>query len=382
MNGLRLGGRLLRHAQQTSKYTGRRLLSTSGRNAAAFAVARPLVLGAITAAGVYGLYREVGGSDGLLQTVQAAAKAGGTPQPNVYSQTKDHAVYIWIHLNPDADFKACAKAAANLQQDVEAVSPAADSDEDDEIWAGVGFGPKFYSQVWGKAKKSFTYPHRKGAHGDLPSTGGDIFIHAKSNSVSKLYELTKRVIDQMPRAAVRDWSDTYSFVFRNGRDLSGFIDGTENRADEDERFEVAVNKETGGSYCITQRWIHKFDDIKKEKDATLSKFVGRSMDDSVELPVKPASSHVARMTGGHAFDHPKKFEIVRQSMPYGTVSGESGLFFIGFAAAPENFEFMLERMVGGGGGGDRVNDDIMRITRAVSGTYWYFPPAEQLRKLQ
>lgn len=67
-------------------------------------------------------------------------------------------------------------------------------------------------------------------------------------------------------------------------------------------------------------------------------------------------------------------------MPYGTVSGESGLFFIAFAKSPENFEFMLERMVGAGG--DNVSDDVMRITTAVSGTYWYFPSMEELKKLQ
>lgn len=36
---------------------------------------------------------------------------------------------------------------ADLQKLVDKVAPPADRDEDDEIWAGVGFGPNFYSQV-------------------------------------------------------------------------------------------------------------------------------------------------------------------------------------------------------------------------------------------
>ena len=48
---------------------------------------------------------------------------------------------------------------------------------------------------------------------------------------------------------------------------------------------------------------------------------------------------------GADFQAKKPFEIVRQSMPYGTVGGHgsSGLFFIGFAASPEKFEYMLDR---------------------------------------
>ena len=62
-----------------------------------------------------------------------------------------------------------------------------------------------------------------------------------------------------------------------------------------------------------------------------------------------------RCVPGAGFASPKPLEIVRQSMPFGTVGGESGLFFIGFAAKPDNFEVTL---VGGGvqcssGGGQK-----------------------------
>lgn len=60
---------------------------------------------------------------------------------------KQHALYLWIHVKPEANPKACAKAVAALPKMVDAVCPPAMRDEDDEIWAGVGFGPNFYSQV-------------------------------------------------------------------------------------------------------------------------------------------------------------------------------------------------------------------------------------------
>lgn len=55
--------------------------------------------------------------------------------------------------------------------------------------------------------------------------GGDIFIHAKSDSMGKLFELAQLIQLSLPKNSVAKFSDVYAFVFREGRDLSGFIDG-------------------------------------------------------------------------------------------------------------------------------------------------------------
>lgn len=56
----------------------------------------------------------------------------------VISQKKDEGVFLWIHLKPTADHKACGKIVAQLQKHVDALSPPDSRDESDEIWAGVG----------------------------------------------------------------------------------------------------------------------------------------------------------------------------------------------------------------------------------------------------
>ncbi|KAK3606599.1 hypothetical protein CHS0354_001565 [Potamilus streckersoni] len=312
-----------------------------------------------------------------VQSVSAA----GTPQaqPSVWSQGKDHALYLWIELSHDANAKEVAKVAARLQKLVDMVTDPSMRDESDEIWAGVGFGPNFYKQIGGKVKESYTYSHRKGVHGEMPSSAGDVFIHAKCNTVSKLFELAHLFIKSLPPGSVKNAEDIYSFVYKNGRDLSGFIDGTENPADDDSRQKVAVNKETGGSYVITQKWIHDLKVINSQQDKTLESWVGRLKSDSTEISKKSITSHVARMTGGSNVQK-KPFEIVRQSMPFGTVTGESGLFFIGYAASPENFNYMLDRMVGAGD--DPHSDDIMRLSRNVKGTFWYFPGVAELKRFE
>jgi len=253
-------------------------------------------------------------------------------------------------------------------------------DEEDEVWAGVGFGEDFYKKIASKSPPSnYAYLHRKGELGEMPNTGGDIFVHAKSNNSSKLFELAQIIHRSLPKGSFMGFTDVYSFVYQNGRDLSGFIDGTENPADDDTRFQVAVNKDTGGSFCITQRWIHNLQMFNDTKDSTLEGIVGRARNDSTELKKKLATSHVARMTSGPAPGAPKPVQIVRQSMPYGTVGGESGLFFIAFAESPKNFDYMLDRMVGATD--DKLSDEVMRFGKCVAGSYWYFPSSEELKAL-
>lgn len=340
----------------------------------------------------YGAYRAWDSNrDKLLLAVKevqevvpsrAAVLAAGPPesQPSVYSPGKDHALYLWITLKPTANPKEVARAVARLQKYVDEVCDPSTRDEDDEVLAGVGFGPNFYQQVSGKTKEPYPYIYRKCQLGEMPSSPGDIFIHAKCNQVSKLFDLAQLVLKNLPCLSVQDYEDVYSFVYRNGRDLSGFIDGTENAAAEDDRREVAVEKATGGSYVITQKWIHDLHVINTEKEKTLESWVGRQRSDSVELQRKTITSHVARMTGGNALEQKKAFQIVRQSMPFGTLAEGAGLFFIAYAASPRSLDYMLDRMVGAGGDGHA--DDIMRLSKNVKGTYWYFPGVAELKKLE
>ena len=65
----------------------------------------------------------------------------------VWSATKDHALYLWIHLRPEANAKQCVKTVANLQRHVDSLTPKDLTDEDNEILAGVGFGPELLYKV-------------------------------------------------------------------------------------------------------------------------------------------------------------------------------------------------------------------------------------------
>ncbi|CAH8295508.1 unnamed protein product, partial [Schistosoma turkestanicum] len=96
---------------------------------------------------------------------------------------------------------------------------------------------------------------------------------------------------------------------------------------------------------------------------TKENWIGRTLDDSIELKNKPITSHVARMVGSADYDAPAKYKIVRQSQPYDI----------------KNFDFMLDRMTGDGD--DRKHDDVMRFTQCVTGNYWYFPSQPEFDRL-
>ncbi|RTG84707.1 uncharacterized protein DC041_0010934 [Schistosoma bovis] len=203
-----------------------------------------------------------------------------------------------------------------------------------EILYGVGFGIDYFRKISPRFRfrgiKNYEYRERSGKYGELPKTGGDIFVHAKCNDHGMLFDLAKSIIQNMPRGCVDKFEDIYGWVYRDRRDLSEFVD-----------------------------------------DETKEKWIGRTLKDSLELIRKPNTSHVARMVGSDEFEASKKYKIVRQSQPFGTLSGGAGLLFIAYAADTKNFDFMLDRMTGDSD--DKINDYIMVFSQCVTGNYWYFP---------
>jgi len=299
-------------------------------------------------------------------------------QFNITSDPKCNSLYLTIHLNPSADPCCVSKVAADIETLVCSVTDDCDPCDED-VDAGVGFGPNLYSQVMGKTCKNYYYTARKCANGEMPATGGDIFLHAKCNNRGKLFDLCKNYICSFPEGSICEFEDVYGFDYRCGRDLSGFQHGTSTRCDEDGRIDVAIECETRGSYALSMKWVHDFCVIRDENKTALEKYIGRDMDCGKELKCKAATSHVARMTGTTDNNVHPYYEMVNSSQSYGTLANDAGVHFLGFASDPAAFEFMLDQMVGAGC--DGCCDDVMKISKNVKGTYYYFPSRRELSAL-
>ena len=75
----------------------------------------------------------------------------------------------------------------------------------------------------------------------------------------------------------------------------------------------------------------------------------------------------------------EEVDILRHNMPFGTRSGESGTYFIGYARSPRVLEQMLENMFVGQPPGNY--DRLLDFTHPVTGTLFFAPSATFLDEI-
>ncbi len=209
-----------------------------------------------------------------------------------------------------------------------------------------------------------------------PATDVDVLIHCHSTRHDLLfYVLRTFLADVAEDLTVVD--ETYGFRYLDARDMTGFIDGTENPKDE-QRKAVAVIADgelAGGSYVLLQRFVHDLPAWNRLNISAQEKVVGRTKNDSVELDDVPAASHVGRVD---IKEEGKGLKILRHSLPYGTASGDHGLLFISYCHTLHNMKVMLESMYGVT---DGKTDQLLRFTHAVTGAYFFAPSQEMFSNL-
>ncbi|WGV99557.1 Dyp-type peroxidase [Vibrio sp. YMD68] len=205
-----------------------------------------------------------------------------------------------------------------------------------------------------------------------PSSDVDVLIHCHSNRHDLHFYVLRKLMAEIEQD-IEVVDETYGYRYLDSRDMTDFIDGTENPK-EKVREDVAIIPEgefVGGSYVMVQRFIHDLPSWHRLNVSAQEKVIGRTKPDSIELDDVPAASHVGRVD---IKEEGKAVKIVRHSLPYGSVSGEHGLLFIAYCNRVHNFKVMLESMYGET---DGKTDQLLRFTKAVTGAY-FFAPSEAL----
>jgi porphyrinogen peroxidase len=248
-----------------------------------------------------------------------------------------------------------------------------------QIKTAVAFGPQLWAQL---------YPHNpvgfkqlEAIHGSfhMPVVEADILIHLASQRTDICFAMSQAFFE-----GIHDLVDVLDerVCFRNfdGRDLTGFIDGTENPQFPDDRAEVALLPEESGefadgSFIFAQRYAHDLEKWKKLKVDAQEHVIGRSKLESIELDddIKPENAHVARTVVED--DAGEEMEILRHSLPYGDGRGDQGLFFIAYTQDLSIIDAMLFRMFGTSG--DGIHDRLLHFVSPKDGAY-YFAPSEEL----
>jgi putative iron-dependent peroxidase len=239
----------------------------------------------------------------------------------------------------------------------------------------IGFRPELWSGIAPDAAPAGVEGFNKeirGADGFvMPSTQHDALVWLSGSAYDIVFDMARSVIRALAGlASLREESSCWSY--QHDRDLTGFIDGSENPNLLDAPAVSLVPEGApgaAGSVLLLQKWKHLVDDWEALPVEQQERIMGRTKRDSIELENKASDSHVART------DQDKFGNIFRRNMPYGSVDSH-GTMFVGFSAEQKRLSAMLESMAGLVTG---QRDALTRFSLPLTGSYYFVPSVECLR---
>ncbi len=291
-----------------------------------------------------------------------------TPQGGIFALgTASHA-----YLELDA---VAADAAPKLVTGVAALR------EPRTTMGGVNLVAGFRPELWRQVVPDDAPANVVGFNVDLLGAGGYVMPASQHDAVMWISGSAYDVVFDMAREVIATLGglatvaeETSSWPYRHDRDLTGFIDGTENPTLIDAPGIALIpdgNPGAGGSILLLQKWMHDVTSWESLPVERQQDVIGRKKDDSAELENKPPDSHVART------DQDTFGKVFRRNMPYGTVM-DHGTMFVGFSADQQHLAKMLASMAGST---DGVRDALTLYTRPLTGAYYFIPSTDVLRRL-
>ena len=258
--------------------------------------------------------------------------------------------------------------AEHIKDALSALSSIADGEE-----IVVGVSAQLAEQFDANIDGLRSFPRFPGAKVKIPATPTSLWCWIRGDDHGSTLHRA-RAIEAATGDAFKTESIVDGFRHREGRDLSGYIDGTENpKGAKAQRASIVSGKGSGldgSSFVAVQQWLHNFPAFDAMSTREQDNAIGRRKRDNVELGNAPASAHVKR-TAQENFD-PEAF-VVRRSMPW--IDGpRGGLMFVAFGASFDAYEAQLRRMAGID---DGVIDALFRFTQPLTGAYYWCPPVKR-----
>lgn len=249
------------------------------------------------------------------------------------------------------------------------------------IAIGANYWDEFYPQA--RPKYLSAFPAMNSDDRLAPASSVDIYIELRSDRADVNHIVSSKVC-QLLADSVELIEHIQAFRFLDGRDLTGFVDGTENPQGMHRR-EVALVKElddaefSSGSYLHTQRYQHNLTLWNSLQNKEQEDVYGRTKIDNIEYESaeKPLTAHTKRTSLKD--EQGNAIEIVRQSMPYGDMKRQ-GLFFVSYCHSPKPFEIMLKSMIHGDDHGNV--DHLLKYTQAETGAAFFAPSLSFLVDLE
>jgi len=247
---------------------------------------------------------------------------------------------------------------------------------------GVNFVIGFRPELWRGIVPHDAPPGVEGFNTKIQGTEGFVMPSTQHDALVWLSGSAYDVIFDMARSVVHDLAgqaslveETSSWPYRHDRDLTGFIDGSENPTLLDAPVAALLPEGVpgaAGTVLLLQKWKHKVAEWEALPIEQQERIMGRTKLDSIELQNKRSDSHVART------DQDEFGKIFRRNMPYGSVD-DHGTMFVGFSTDQKRLSKMLDSMAGLITG---TRDALTRFTQPLTGSYYFVPSVESLRRLR
>ena len=287
-----------------------------------------------------------------------------SPQTGIFALgTASHA-WLEFDLEPTVDPAAAVAAVASLREPRTTIG-------------GVNLVAGFRPSLWAAAAPDAAPPDARDF--DRPVTGPDGYAMAATqhdaviwltgSGYDVVFDLSRAVASALA-GSLRLAHEMVGWPYHHDRDLTGFMDGTENPTIVEATSEVLIpagEPGEGGTILLLQQWEHDAASWEALPTPRQEAAIGRRKADSVELDPRPASSHVART------DQDSFGRIFRRNIAYGSLTTH-GTIFVGFSANQGVLAAMLDSMVGRGG----PRDELTRSTRALTGAYYVIPSTDRL----
>jgi putative iron-dependent peroxidase len=240
----------------------------------------------------------------------------------------------------------------------------------------VGFRPELWATVFPDDAPVGIHGFNRDIVGlenfTMPATQHDAVLWLSGSAYDVIFDEAHAAITTLKELATVT-EETSSWPYRHDRDLTGFVDGSENPSLVEAQDVAVIPREqpgAGGSILLLQKWVHDtsaWESLSVEKQEAV---IGRLKATSVEIENKAMDSHVA------STDQDEFGKVFRRNMPYGTVTNH-GTMFVGFSAEQGRLHKMLEGMAGLKTG---RRDALTRYTRPLTGAYYFIPSTERLRQ--
>ncbi len=283
-----------------------------------------------------------------------------THQTGIIEEIPAHARYLTFSLKPGA------QPAETLRR------LAAEADGSALV---AGLGRSLVRALGADLPDLGTFPVYEAARVEIPSTPAALWCWLRGPEKGDVINRSRHIRTLL--AASFDCVNVVdAFRHADGRDLSGYEDGTENPEGEEAQEAAFVHGAgpglDGSSYVAVQTWAHNLSVFQSLPQEEQDHTIGRRLSDNEEIEDAPPSAHTKR-TEQESFE--PEATVLRRSMPWADACSE-GLNFVAFGRSFYAFEAQLARMAGEE---DGITDALFNFSKPITGNYFWCPPVKDGR---